>query len=156
MKKLFILLLVCVLLSGCTAQPAQTTPPPETAFPPETTVPAAEPDMPEMPEISGLEPGYYLVSSVGKDGDITFYSALDPENGYLQLNADGTGTFLFEGEKAPLTWEEDAVHWQGQTLMGAIMRYYDNELGREDTMVVLYFTDPVVSVCLRPIPEEAF
>lgn len=163
MKKLVMILLVCLLLWGCTAQPAETTLPPETTIspettiPPETTAPVTEPTDPEMPEISGLEPGYYLVSSVGKDGDVSFYGNMNPENGWLLLNEDGTGTFFFEGVEGELTWQEDALNWQGQTLMGLTARYYDSELGREDSMVMLYFTDPVVSVALRPapMPEES-
>lgn len=151
------ILLVCLLLVGCTAQPAETTLPPETTIPPETTAPVTEPTDPEMPEISGLEPGYYLVSSVGKDGDVSFYGNMNPENGWLLLNEDGTGTFFFECVEGELTWQEDALNWQGQTLMGLTARYYDSELGREDSMVMLYFTDPVVSVALRPapMPEES-
>lgn len=163
MKKLVMILLVCLLLWGCTAQPAETTLPPETTIspettiPPETTAPVTEPTDPEMPEISGLEPGYYLVSSVGKDGDVSFYGNMNPENGWLLLNEDGTGTFFFEGVEGELTWQEDALNWQDQTLMGLTARYYDSELGREDSMVMLYFTDPVVSVALRPapMPEES-
>lgn len=163
MKKLVMILLVCLLLWGCTAQPAETTLPPETTIspettiPPETTAPVTEPTDPEMPEISGLEPGYYLVSSVGKDGDVSFYGNMNPKNGWLLLNEDGTGTFFFEGVEGELTWQEDALNWQGQTLMGLTARYYDSELGREDSMVMLYFTDPVVSVALRPapMPEES-
>lgn len=152
LKKIVMILLVCLLLWGCTGQPAEITLRLETTAPAETTASVTEPKPtdPEMPEISGLEPGYYLVSSVGKDGDVSFYGSMSPENGWLLLNEDGTGTFFFEGVEGELTWQEDALSWQGQTLMGLTARYYDSELGREDSMVMLYFTDPVVSVILRP------
>ena len=158
MKKLTIFLLACVLLCGCTAQPAlslQTTEPvPETTIAPETTVPATVPEIiePAMPTVTGLEPGYYLISSVGKDGNISFYGNMHPDNGWLILNGDGTGTFFFEGVEGELTWEEDTIYWQGKTLMGLTARYYDSELDREDVMVMLYFMDPEVSVALRPGP----
>lgn len=164
MKRFVVILLACLLLCGCQAQAPTATQAPETTAPEAVTVtqaasPTTEPDLSglELPPVSGLTPGYYLISSVGKDGDITFYGTPDPENGFLLLNADGTGTFSFEGVEGALTWEEDAVHWQGQTLMAAAMHYYDDALGRDETIVALYFLDPVVSVCLRPatVPEEA-
>lgn len=156
MKKMIVwTLLLTILLCGCTNQPAETTAPAETTQPvaatslpaPETTVPVSE-----EPVISDLQPGYYLVSSVGRDGDIQFYGSLDAANGWIQLNEDGTGTLSFEGTEAALTWSGQELTWQGQTLMGAVMSYYDPELGHEDSMLVLYFMDPVVSVILRPAP----
>ena len=156
MKKMIVwVLILTLLLCGCTNQPAETTAPAETTQPvAETTLPAPETTAPvsEEPVISDLQPGYYLVSSVGRDGDIQFYGSLDAANGWIQLNGDGTGTLSFEGTEGALTWSGKELVWQGQTLMGAVMRYYDSELGREDSMLVLYFMDPVVSVILRPAP----
>lgn len=155
--KIAMLLILALLLCGCGAQPAETTAPAETTLPaaqttqpvPETTAPASD-----EPVISDLQPGLYLVSSVGRDGDVDFYGTLDKENGWLELNADGTGTFCFEGTEETLTWAGQELTWQGQTLMGFQASYYDPELGYSDTMVALYFMDPMVSVILRPAPEE--
>lgn len=159
MKKTLVLILsLALLLCGCQTQPAQTTSPVETTQPVvETTQPAPETTAPasEEPVISGLKSGYYLISSVGKDGNIDFYGSLDAENGWLLLNEDGTGTMSFEGTEGELTWSDQELTWQEQTLMGAVMSYYDSELDREESMLVLYFMDPVVSVIFRPAtPSE--
>lgn len=156
MKKTIVWVLVLVLLlSGCQSNPAETTSPGETTQPaaetvpstPETTAPASG-----EPVISALAPGYYLISSVGRNGDVQFYGSLNAENGWLLLNEDGTGILSFEGTEGQLTWNERQLYWQDQTLMGLIMTYYDPELSREDSMLVIYFTDPVVSVVFRPAP----
>ncbi len=156
--KIALSLILALLLCGCAAQPAETTVPVETTLPAvETTQPVPETTAPvsDEPVISDLQPGFYLVSSVGRDGDVEFYGTLDKENGWLELNADGTGTMYFDGTEGALTWSCQELIWQGQTLMGFQMSYYDHDLGYGDTMVALYFTDPVVSVCFRPAPEEA-
>ena len=161
MKRMIVwILILTLLLCGCQTQPVETTAPTETTQPVvETTLPAPAPTAPETtvpvseePIISGLMPGYYLISSVGRDGNVDFYGSLDAENGWLLLNEDGTGTMYFEGTEGELTWSEQELTWQGQTLMGAVMTYYDSELDREDAMLVLYFMDPVVSVIFRPAP----
>lgn len=163
MKKTIVwMLILTLLLCGCQAQPAETTQSPETTAPetvPATvaTVPSEEETHPEEPVISAPQPGYYVVSSVGRDGDIQFYGTLSAENGWLQLNEDGTGILCFEGTQAPLTWSGEDLVWQSQAMKGVQMSYFDPELGREDSMVALYFLDPVVSICFRPAsaPEEA-
>lgn len=156
MKKTIVwMMILTLLLCGCANQTAETTAPAEMTQPVvETTLPAPETTAPvsEEPVISDLQPGFYVVSSVGRDGDIEFYGTLNAENGWLQLNADGSGIMCFEGTEGELTWAGQELTWQGQTLMGAVMTYYDWELGREDSMLVLYFMDPVVSVILRPAP----
>lgn len=153
MKKTIVwILILTLLLCGCQSQPGETTAPPETTQPVQTTAPA-----PDEPVISALQPGYYLVSSVGRNGDVRFYGSLDEENGWLLLNEDGTGAMSFEGTEGDLTWDGNHLFWQEQALMGAVMTYYDSELGREESMAAVYFTDPVVSVVFRPapMPEEA-
>jgi hypothetical protein len=153
MKKAIVWALILVLLlSGCSSHPGEATGPQETT---QSISPTNGPEM-EEPGISDLAPGYYLISSVGKNGDVQFYCSLDAENGWLLLREDGTGILSFEGTEGQLTWNERQLHWQDQTLMGMVMTYYDSELEKEESMLALYFMDPVVSVVFRPapMPEE--
>ena len=153
MRKLLAIFLISVLLlSGCSSRPGEATGPQETT---QSVSPTTGPEMDE-PGISDLAPGYYLISSVGKNGDVQFYGSLDAENGWLLLREDGTGILSFEGTEGQLTWNERQLHWQDQTLMGMVMTYYDSELEKEESMLALYFMDPVVSVVFRPapMPEE--
>lgn len=46
-------------------------------------------------------PGIYCISSVGFNGDTSFYGSLSKDNGYLELGEDGTGTLVFAGEAYP-------------------------------------------------------
>lgn len=153
MKKAIVWALILVLLlSGCSSRPGEATGPQETT---QSVSPTTAPEM-EEPGISDLAPGYYLISSVGKNGDVQFFGSLDAENGWLLLREDGTGILSFEGTEGQLTWNERQLHWQDQTLMGMVMTYYDSELEKEESMLALYFMDPVVSVVFRPapMPEE--
>lgn len=134
---------------------------PETAAPteapaessPETS--AATESHSDEPTIKPLQPGIYVISSVGIDGDISFFSTPDPENGYLLLNEDGTGTMLFDGVEAELTWDGETVIWNGRELAGLCLSYYDDALGYEDVMLMLYFMDTPTSIAFRPLQDAA-
>mgnify|MGYP003290408727 FL=1 len=154
------LALALLFLSGCgNHTPAATDPEttaqlqtaaPETTAPETTDPPETEGTQSTGPQYGAPIPGYYLVSSVGCDGDVTFYSTADPANGFLKLEEDGTGQMSFGGAEGPLTWDDEAVHWQGQTLPCMSVSYYDAELGRDEVMLVMYFLDTQTSLILRP------
>lgn len=122
---------------------------------PQTTAPKEEEPVSSEPTVSPLQPGYYLISSVGTDGNVSFYSTMDPENGYLELREDGTGTMRFDGAEAELTWDKENVTWNGQALTGVYLTYFDSELDRNDSMLVLYFLEEPVSVIFRPAQAPA-
>lgn len=46
-------------------------------------------------------PGVYCVSSVGYNGNTSFYGSYSKDNGYLELLEDGTGTLVFDDESYP-------------------------------------------------------
>lgn len=174
MKKFICLFLAVLLLTltACTvgADTSETTQIPETTVmettqpptdvptevPTEATAPSTEEFQLPEPVYSAVQPGYYLISSVGQNGDITFYSELTAENGYLKIRDDGTGFLSFEGTEGELTWDGEYLYWQNQTLPYIYMSYYDSELGRDDALLAVYFTEPaVVSLALRPAEEPA-
>lgn len=100
-----------------------------------------------------LKSGYFLISSVGDNGDITFYGSLDPANGYLKLKEDGTGFMSYGGVEQELTWDADNLYWNGQILPYTHMTYFDAELGRDDSMLMVYFINDATSVAMRPADE---
>lgn len=99
------------------------------------------------------QPGYYLVSSVGQDGDISFYGSLDPANGYLKLEEDHTGMMCFNEVEQALTWDQESVTWGEEILPCMYVTYYEPELEGSDSMLVLYFLDSMTSVIFRPAEE---
>lgn len=126
---------------------------PETTIPAETqtgeTAPASLEDM----QMSAPQPGYYLISSVGEDGDISFYGSLDPANGYLKLEEDFTGVMYFGGVEQALTWDQESITWGETVLPCAYVSYYEPELEGTDSMLVVYFLEDKISVIFRPAEE---
>ena len=178
MKKyiIIVLALLCLMFSSCTSkqnvpqfsQPEETattempseTPttvpteaPAETV--PETTSPTEAATDPGEPELKPLAAGYYIVSSVGSGGGVSFFGTMDPNNGYLLLKEDGTGSMLFDGTEAELTWDEESALWNEREITGMILCYYDSELGQEECMLALYFMDDYTSVIFRPAEPPA-
>lgn len=54
-------------------------------------------ELPEYYVSPTVQPGYYVASSVGDNGNVTFYSTIDPENGWVRLGEDLTGTLYYDG-----------------------------------------------------------
>lgn len=156
-----ILLALALMLTGCGGSTGEdTTAAPETTeataeASAETTVPSATEaaGSPEM-ELSAAQPGYYLISSVGENGDVTFFGAPDPANGYLKLEEDHTGVLRYGDVEQTLTWDGEMIYWGEETLPYVYMCYYDEELGRDDSMLVVYFVDDMISLVFRPGETE--
>lgn len=104
-------------------------------------------------ESKGPKPGYYLVSSVGDHGDVTFFSQLDPKNGYLKLEADGSGKMMYNGVEQVLTWDESHIYWGEQTLPCVYSSYFDSELEQDDGFLTVYFLEEGISVAFRAAAE---
>lgn len=171
MKKLLITALVIFLLFSMTAcrenenviQFDNTAPENSSPIAVATETSEAEDEVPTetssksspQPETGPVQPGYYLVSSVGRDGDITFYDTADQVNGYLKLEKDHTGTMNFDGVTKTLTWDDEALY-RGEEILPCIsMSYYDSELGRDDFLLVVYFLNSETSVIFRLAEEPA-
>lgn len=110
-----------------------------------------------MPEkyLPRLPVGYFLVSSVGRDGDVEFYGSLDPENGSLTLNADGTGTLALDILAGDVTIDENYIRCNGMD----IPYFYtpaEKSPDGEEMLAIYLIGDVVVSVIFRtaPAPSE--
>lgn len=95
--------------------------------------------------------GLFVVSSVGVDGDVSFYNTLDPENGYLQVNEDGTGYLDCQYIQGEITIDEYGIHW-GDLSIPCI--YYDAEESPDgEAMLMMVLTgDVYISVIFRLMP----
>lgn len=110
----------------------------------------------ELPEAyRNVRPfGYFLVSSVGIEGDVTFYSTPDPANGYLYLDADGTGTLFFLDVTADLTMDDQYLYWNGREI--PYFYYTADQSPDGNALLMLFFTEEQTSVAMRtaPLPAE--
>lgn len=97
----------------------------------------------------------FAASSIGIKGDVTFYSTFEPENGYLWVENEDTGVFSFDGKEYMVTWDDKCVYIGDGAIPYLYKTYYDSELGREDALLTLYFTEAQTSLALRPIIDEA-
>lgn len=146
MKKLFLTVIILAMLLSLTACVIVPLPMDQTS-----TDPTESDELPQLPP----QPGYYIASSVGENGDITFFSSLDPANGYIRLNADHTGVIFWEDAEQDLTWEEDALRRGDEIIPCYYTSYYDPELDAEEAMLMIYFMDAQVSVVFRPAEDPA-
>lgn len=101
-----------------------------------------------------VPPGLFVVSSVGVDGDVSFYGTLDKENGYLQVNEDGTGYLDCEYIQGEITIDEYGINW-GDLSIPYI--YYDAEESPDgEAMLMMVLTgDTYISIIFRLAPETA-
>lgn len=99
-----------------------------------------------------LEPGYYIVSSVGESGDVTFYSLIEPENGYVIIEEDGTGVMYFEGEEKSLTWDGDYFYFDDVSAPYIFTSAESSEDGQ--AMLTVYLLESETSIIFRPFDEN--
>lgn len=100
-----------------------------------------------------LKSGYFVASSIGHNGDVTFFGTPDPENGYLILEEAGTGFLSYGGTEQALTWDAEYLYWGEQTLPYFYQTYFDPELGYNDALLTIFFTEESVSLVMRPVDE---
>lgn len=85
-------------------------------------------------------PGLYLISSVGFNGDMSFYGAPSRDNGYLELAEDGTGVLVFEDLEYTFTLDGIIAKFKGWSMLLMDMREQDPD----GTMVMGYTYDGVI------------
>lgn len=112
----------------------------------------------QLPEefTSPIPVGYFAVSSVGRNGDISFYGTIDPENGYIRIREDNTGEMFFDGQLRSFTLEEGILHFDTEQ---AAYRYSSADAsGDGEAMLMVGFEgDTVLTIAFRPAedPEKS-
>ena len=98
-------------------------------------------------------PGVYAVSSVGLDGDVSFYGKLSRDNGYLEVLEDGTGLLVFDGTEYPFTLEGATAHFDGFSLM--LQELSGEDTGGEVMVTVYVMAGPIQadSIVFRKLEE---
>lgn len=105
-------------------------------------------------EMQPPEPGYYVLSSIANGEDISFLTTIDPANGYVRLESDGTGMMRWEETEAALTWDSESVYWNDMTIPCIYMTSYDPELDMEAAVLMLVFLDSETTAAFRPVEEN--
>lgn len=107
--------------------------------------------LPEEYLVPALTSGYFVLSSVGQNGNVDFYS-LNPENGYLKLNEDGTGVLFYDGTESELTWDASNLYLQDTTYSYI---YYSSEMTGDEPMLMMLIYETQTTVAFRPMEEPA-
>ena len=97
------------------------------------------------------ESGFYVVSSVGEDGDVSFYYSLTAENGYIDLEKDGTGVMCLEDEEQELTWDESYLYCDEETIPYLYLSAEESMDG--EAMLMIFFEEGKISIILRPVED---
>lgn len=107
----------------------------------------------ELPEDYGktLTSGYFALSSVGVNGNVSFYNTANPENGYVRLKEDGTGTLYYEDTERTFTWDASCLYFEDDT---AYYMYYNEAMTGDEEMLLIYFESSDTSLIFRPVAEE--
>ena len=93
---------------------------------------------------------YFVASSVGDHGDVTFYTTIDAENGYIRLVGHRIGVLYLDGEEQPFTWDDDYIYFGEEENPYIYSEYYDSELERMEGLLTLYFMEDEISIAFRP------
>ena len=98
-------------------------------------------------------PGVWVASSVGKDGNVSFYGAPSKDNGWFELREDGTGVLVYEQIEYPFTLEGTIARFDGWSVM---LMDAGEGLPEGETMAVIYITEgpiQVDSIAFRKLEE---
>lgn len=80
--------------------------------------------------------GTYFAGSVGyPDGSILSFETLDPANGYLTLNEDGTGYLCYDGKEGSITWDDSLIYLNGTVFKYIYYTEQFNADGRPSILV---------------------
>lgn len=105
--------------------------------------------LPESFTIPALPAGLYVVSSIGENGDVSFFSSLDPANGYLRLEADCTGILYYNGSEVQITCDANYIY-AGETSYAYI--YYSPDMTPDGEAMLMFYDiqgDTFTTVILR-------
>ncbi len=96
--------------------------------------------------------GFFAVSSVGRNGDISFYGTIDPENGYIRIREDNTGEMFFDGQLQAFVIENGVLNFGEEQ---AVFQYMPAEiLGDGETLLmVAFYGDSATSIAFRPAED---
>lgn len=80
--------------------------------------------------------GTYYAGSVGyPDGSVLSFETLDPANGYLTLNEDGTGYLCYDGKEGSITWDDSLIYLNGTVFKYIYYTEQFNADGRPSILV---------------------
>lgn len=92
-----------------------------------------------------------MVSSVGVAGDVTFLASVDPGNGWLRLEPDGTGILYYDGEERTFTCDGSYFYFRDEAVPYVCCTA--DETGDTD-LLMLCFTESYTAVALRKMEES--
>ena len=98
-------------------------------------------------------PGVWVASSVGQDGNVSFYGAPSKENGWFELREDGTGVLVYEDAEYPFTMEGTIARFDGWSVM---LMDAGEGLPEGETMAVIFITEGPIqadSIAFRKLEE---
>lgn len=104
-----------------------------------------KPLMPSQKQ-NGIPAGDYAISSIGKDGNVTFMTTVDPDNGYLKMKSDGTGVFHFADSEYSFEFRGEELYVNGQLM---VWNYLGSE--NERMLMLFWYTEDADSIILRPV-----
>lgn len=96
--------------------------------------------------------GFYAVSSVSRDGDLSFYGAIDPANGYIRIREDYSGELFFDGEIREFTADETFLSFGSEQVPYQYMTV--EQTGDTDPMLlVAFYEETVTTIIFRPAED---
>lgn len=94
--------------------------------------------------------GFFAVSSVGRNGDVEFYSKIDPVNGYIRIREDRSGVMVFDGVTREFTMDSSYLYTETEQLPYFYSNeVYDEAYGPEPMLTVYLDGDVFISIVFR-------